>query len=187
MNNPGHPERSENYSPPGKGFFTPHYDPDDYPGKNIVQVIVTAKKLVSDTWDLTAGDRAAAKESFKENWFAYAALIGQLRGMKANPLGKLPRYEGPKPSSHVNPAHVPGQRGFNPAKTPLPGDAEDVFARAVPNDPTNPSAWFGKNADGQIYRYSLGNDGTAHFSGIDGVGDGIRNLTKYAIERMNGR
>ncbi len=32
----------------------------------------------------------------------------------------------------------------------------------------------------------LGNDGTAHFSGIDGVGDEVRNLTKYARERLDG-
>ncbi|MCB0127827.1 MAG: RHS repeat-associated core domain-containing protein, partial [Caldilineaceae bacterium] len=99
---------------------------------------------------------------------------------------KLPRFNGPKPSYHVNPAHVPGQRGFNPKKTPLPKDAESVFKAAVPNDSKNPTAWFGKNADGQIYRFSLSNDGTAHFSGIDGVGDGVRNLTKYALDRLNG-
>ena len=29
-------------------------------------------------------------------------------------------------------------------------------------------------------------NGTAHFSGIDGVGDGTRNLTQYAIDRLNG-
>jgi hypothetical protein len=83
-------------------------------------------------------------------------------------------------------AHVPGSRGFNPRKTSLPSDAEKVFEKSVPNDPKNPTAWFGKNADSQIYRYSLSNDGTAHFSGIDGVGDGVRNLTNYAIDRLNG-
>ena len=45
-------------------------------------------------------------------------------------------------------------------------------------------AWFGKNADGQIIDSSMSNDGTAHFSGIDGVGDGIRNLTDYALARL---
>ncbi len=99
---------------------------------------------------------------------------------------KLPRFDGPKPSYHVNPAHVPGERGFNLKKTPLPNDAEATFKNAVPNDPKNPTAWFGKNANGDIYRYSMSNDGTAHFSGIDGVGDGVRNLTKYAQDRMNG-
>jgi len=64
--------------------------------------------------------------------------------------------------------------------------AEDVFKNAVPNDPTSPTAWFGRNSDGQIYRYSLGGDGTAHFSGIHGVGDGTRSITRYALDRLDG-
>lgn len=81
-----------------------------------------------------------------------------------------------------NPAHASGtlRRG----KTPLPADAEDVYRHAVPDDPVNPRNWYGRNADGQIYRFSGSNDGTAHFSGIDGVGDGIRNITKYARQRL---
>jgi len=86
----------------------------------------------------------------------------------------------------VNPAHVPGQ-GLMRGKTPLPQDAQSVFENAVPNDPKNPTAWFGENADGHTYRFSSSNDGTAHFSGIDGVGDGLRNLTPYAKERLNGQ
>lgn len=100
-------------------------------------------------------------------------------------FNSIPRYEGPKPNYHVNPAHVPGSRGFNPKKTPLPKDAESVFKNAVPNDPKNPTAWFGKNSEGKIYRYSMSNDGTTHFSGIDGIGDGIKNLTPYARKRLN--
>lgn len=95
----------------------------------------------------------------------------------------LPRYQGPKPTYHVNPAHVPG-RGLRPGKTPLPNDAQAVYENAVPNDPTSPTAWFGKNANGQVYRFSLGGDGTAHFSGIRGVGDRTRNFTPYAAERL---
>lgn len=109
-----------------------------------------------------------------------------LVGKAPSVVNKLPRFNGAKPSYHINPAHVPGSRGFNPRKTPLPNDSEAVFSNAVPNDPKSPTAWFGRNESGQIYRYSLGNDGTAHFSGIDGVGDGVRNLTKYAIDRLNG-
>jgi hypothetical protein len=82
----------------------------------------------------------------------------------------------------VNPAHAPGT--LRPGKTRLPNDAEEVFRRAVPDDPVNARNWFGKNAKGQIYRFSNGNDGTAHFSGIDGVGEGIRNITTYARQRL---
>jgi hypothetical protein len=125
------------------------------------------------------------------NWLQPIFFVASLRGggSAASPSGgaKLPRFNGPKPKYHVNPAHVPG-RGLRRAnaKTPLPADAEQVFADAVPNHPTDPTAWFGKNADGQIYRFSLGGDGTAHFSGIDGVGSGVRNLTQYAVDRLNG-
>lgn len=74
---------------------------------------------------------------------------------------------------------------LRPGKTPLPSDAQEVFRNAVPNDPYNPTAWFGRNSQGQTYRFSLGKDGTAHFSGIDGVGDGVRNLTDYARQRLD--
>jgi hypothetical protein len=65
-------------------------------------------------------------------------------------------------------------------------DAEQVSQGAVPNDPNNPTARFGRNSSEHIYRYSLGNNGTAPFSGIGGVGDGVYNLTQYAIDRLNG-
>ena len=97
----------------------------------------------------------------------------------------MPRFDRPKPKYHVNPQHVPGL-GLRPGKTPLPRAAEAVFKGAVPNDPVNPTVWYGKNADGQVYRFSLANDGTAHVSGFDGVGDGVRNLTLYALHRRDG-
>ena len=96
------------------------------------------------------------------------------------------RFDGPKPQYHVNPAHVRGPN-FNPKKTPLPSDAQDVFRNAVPDSPTNPRNWYGKNADGSIYRFSSANDGTAHFSGRSDVGDGLRNMTKYAQQRLGGQ
>ena len=112
--------------------------------------------------------------------FGMVAVIGGVKGAGEGAA----RFNGPKPGYAVNPAHVPG-RGLKLGKTPLPADAEQVFKGAVPNDAKNPTAWFGKNADGQIYRFSPGNDGTAHFSGIHGVGDGTRNITQYAIDRLN--
>ncbi len=100
-------------------------------------------------------------------------------------IQKLERFEGKKPTYFVNPAHVEGPT-FVKGKTPLPPDAEEVYKTAVPGDPKNPKNWWGKNSKGQIYRYSVGNDGTAHFSGIDGVGDGTKNLAgnKYAKGRL---
>lgn len=99
---------------------------------------------------------------------------------------KLPRFDGPKPNYTINDAHVPGRPGFNPRKTPLPKDAQDVFRRAVPDDPVNPRNWYGRNDQGKIYRFSGDNAGGAHFSGMDGVGSGIRNITPYARQRLGG-
>jgi len=105
---------------------------------------------------------------------------------EAAPCKKLPRFNGPKPRYVENSAHVRGPT-LRPGKTPLPSDAQAVFENAVPNDPVNPRAWFGRNSDGQIYRYSVDNNGTAHFSGIDGVGSGTPNLTQYARDRLSGQ
>jgi hypothetical protein len=106
------------------------------------------------------------------------------KGSKAAKAAKLPRYNGPKPKYAVNPMHAPGtlRRG----KTPLPADAEAAYRRAVPDDPIDAEHWYGRGDDGTIYRFSNSNDGTVHFSGADGVGDGIRNITDYARRRLNG-
>ena len=100
---------------------------------------------------------------------------------------KLPRFDGPKPTYAVNPAHDPNDPlgRFNPKKTPLPDDAEQVYKNAVPDSPVSPRNWYGKNEDGSTYRFSGGNDGTAHYSGQDDKGDGIRNITPYAKDRLS--
>jgi hypothetical protein len=97
--------------------------------------------------------------------------------------GKVRRYDGPKPTYMVNPQHVPGP-SYVHGKTPLPKDAQSVFSKAVPNDPDNPTAWFGANSEGQVYRFSVNKNGEAHFSGIAGVGDGTRNITPYVYIRL---
>ena len=114
-------------------------------------------------------------------------LVGESGLRVHNNCGaRLPRFNGPKPRYHVNNAHVAG-RGLRRAngKTPLPSDAEDVYRRAVPDSATAPRNWFGRNAQGQTYRYSPTTNNTVHFSGDDGVGDGIRNITPYARARLD--
>ena len=92
QHNTSNPQSSENYSPPGKGFFTPHDDPKAYPGSEIVQVLVTGKKLATDLWNRATGDdakKAAALASLKENGFSYLTLIMAMRGqVKGVPLSK---------------------------------------------------------------------------------------------------
>jgi RHS repeat-associated protein len=121
-------------------------------------------------------------------------LDGGLRpfGYVPNPIGwvdplglaPLPRYHGPKPRYHVNPAHDTRFLCYNRNKTPLPDDAEEVYRRAVPDDAANANHWYGTNAQGEIYRFSNANDGTAHFSGRERWGDGIRNIGEYPRKRL---
>ena len=100
------------------------------------------------------------------------------------PNGKIRRFDGHKPAYEVNEAHVFGPK-YVIGKTPLPADAQEVFSKAIPSDPDNPSVWFAKNEAGKIYRYSLNHDKTvAHFSGIYLEGPGTRNITDYARLRL---
>jgi hypothetical protein len=69
----------------------------------------------------------------------------------------------------------------------LPGDAEEVYKKAIPGHPENPKHWYGKNEEGNIYRYSDSKDGTMHYSGQDNLGDGLRELDKYIKERLIGK
>jgi len=114
-----------------------------------------------------------------EGWHTYYVSDLEILVHNAN----CERYDGPKPKYHVNDAHVPGPK-FNPDKTPLPNDAKDVFKKAVPSSPIDPKSWFGLNEEGAVYRYSDANDGTAHFSGRSDSGDGSKNITKYALNRL---
>ena len=113
---------------------------------------------------------------------AVRTLGGSLLSGKLG-ISKLKRFDGPKPQYHINEKHVKLRKGQNATK--LPGDAEDVFKNAVPDDPVKPKHWYGKNKDGSIYRFSSSNDGKAHFSGRSDEGDGIKNMTDYAKERLN--
>lgn len=70
-----------------------------------------------------------------------------------------------KPDYRANPAHDPNSPKFNPNKTPEPKDCQDVYGKAIPDDPYNPRHWWGRNANGDFYRYHNTNDGTVHYSG----------------------
>jgi hypothetical protein len=75
------------------------------------------------------------------------------------------RLNVPKPKYYVNPMHTKNI----PGKTPLPPDAESLYKNAIPHynpDTKGVKHWYSKANDGQYYRYSDSNDGTAHFTGI---------------------
>jgi hypothetical protein len=97
--------------------------------------------------------------------------------------GTIRRYDGNKPTYVIGDHQHAGSRYNDPNKTPIPSDADVVFRRAVPNDPDNPTAWFGQNEQGEIYRFS-GTTSEVHFNGIAGVGDGTRNLNQYVLLRL---
>jgi hypothetical protein len=59
-----------------------------------------------------------------------------------------------------------------------------VYQKAVADSATKPKNWYGKNADGEVYRFSGAGDGTAHFRGSSASEDGVRNITDYAVDRL---
>jgi len=67
-----------------------------------------------------------------------------------------------RPQYRSNPAHDPKSRLFNPRKTPEPADAASVYQSSVRG---GMGTWYGKGANGQIYRYFSDNAGGVHFSG----------------------
>ncbi|OLK68430.1 hypothetical protein IXO725_19135 [Xanthomonas oryzae pv. oryzae] len=69
-----------------------------------------------------------------------------------------------KPPYVANPAHDSRSPLFNPRKTPEPDDASDVYNSDVVRG--GMGTWYGKSADGNIYRYFSDNAGGVHFSGI---------------------
>jgi hypothetical protein len=67
-----------------------------------------------------------------------------------------------KPPYEVNPAHDPSGPLFNPAKTPLPADAEAVYNQSVRG---GMGTWYGQSGSGEYYQYYSNNAGSVHFSG----------------------
>jgi hypothetical protein len=83
-----------------------------------------------------------------------------LRGSPYSPEAVAGRV---RPPYRANPAHDPRWSRFNPRKTPEPADAAQVYQSAVRADM---GIWYGRGADGRIYRYFADNAGGVHFSGI---------------------
>jgi hypothetical protein len=67
-----------------------------------------------------------------------------------------------KPPYADNPAHDSYSSTYNPRKSPLPFDAEEVYQTAVRG---GFGEWYGKGVGG-YYRYSSDNVGHEHFSGV---------------------
>ncbi|MBD5136419.1 MAG: hypothetical protein HDT39_10740 [Lachnospiraceae bacterium] len=68
-----------------------------------------------------------------------------------------------KPEYSSNPAYDNHLSLFNPAKTPEPSDAIDVYNKSVRGAIDK---WYGINESGEIYQFFSDNAGTVHFAGI---------------------
>jgi RHS repeat-associated protein len=93
--------------------------------------------------------------------------MGKPPGMKPPRWSPNKPGEG-KPGYKPNPAHNLNSPQYNPNKTPEPANCPEVYKKAVPDDPYNPRHWWGRNDDGNFYRFHNSNDGTAHYSGTYG-------------------
>ena len=75
-------------------------------------------------------------------------------------------YHGPKPKYNNPGHHDPSSgkfRGGGSKTSPLPDDAQEVYKKAIPTP--DGRTWYGKNSDGEIYRYQVDREGFVHFNG----------------------
>ncbi|WP_191093952.1 hypothetical protein [Nocardia colli] len=84
-----------------------------------------------------------------------------------------------KPEFRPNPAHTPGQPGFNPRKTIEPADSKDVYDKAIQG---KDGKWYGVGGNGEIYRYAPDNTGGAHFNGTTAPGSNTIRSEDIPIE-----
>jgi len=97
----------------------------------------------------------------------YASVMVQI-GLQAGDggfqiqVGGQTRLIGAGIVSTPHAAHNTRSPLFNPNKMPEPFDAQQVYQNAVRG---GWNKWYGKNAQGQIYRFSYDRNGSVHFSG----------------------
>ncbi len=93
-------------------------------------------------------------------------------------------YHGPKPKYENYGHHDPSSplfRGGGSKTTPLPGDSEEVYGKAIPE--SNGKNWWGKNSTGEYYRYSSSNNGKAHWNGRQNSSRGLK-IPHYIRDRF---
>jgi len=81
-------------------------------------------------------------------------------------------YHGPKPK-YENPGHqVPGNPAYVRGKTPLPSDAEKAYQKAIPEP--DGRTWWGKNSQGEYYRYQKHTGDRVHWNGRENSPQGLK-------------
>lgn len=92
-------------------------------------------------------------------------------------------YQGPKPP-YENPGHhdplSPNFRGGGSMTTPLPPDAAEVYARAIPEPGLKGDVWWGRSQNGDWYRFAGGERGV-HWNGATGRSGGGRVIRDHEV------
>jgi hypothetical protein len=98
-------------------------------------------------------------------------------------------YHGKKPTYRIAEHHDPNSpnfRGGGDKTTKLPTDAEEVYQTAVP-DPKDPNKWWGRNSEGEYYRYQgsqQGEDVIVHWNGRENSPRGLPTPPKEVRDRF---
>jgi hypothetical protein len=103
------------------------------------------------------------------------------------PYSSQVRHEPIVKPKYENPGHHDWKsgrpRGGGSKTTPLPSDAEDVFTRAIAGDPDG-KTWYGKNANGDIYRFQADRNGKAHFNGSSNSERGLDDIPRHVLDQL---
>jgi hypothetical protein len=73
-------------------------------------------------------------------------------------------------------------RGGGSKTTPLPDDAEEVYQNAIPS--SDGRSWYGRNSQGEIYRYQVDEGGFVHFNGSSSSPRGLKKIPKQIEKRF---
>ena len=94
--------------------------------------------------------------------------------------GTKPKYENP---GHHDPSK--NFRGGGSKTSILPNDAEEVYLKAIPSP--DGKTWWGKNSQGEIYRYQPHTDGKVHWNGRENSPRGLTvpNYIKNRLKNFN--
>jgi hypothetical protein len=91
--------------------------------------------------------------------------------------GTKPKYENP---GHHDPSKK-NFRGGGSKTSILPNDAEEVYLKAIPSP--DGKTWWGKNSQGEIYRYQFHEDGKIHWNGRENSPRGLT-VPHYIQKRL---
>ena len=135
--------------------------------------LAAAAKVASDIWD-SIQEKPATSPTEPTPCPSAPAAAGGGDGGGGNGRNR-------KPKLVRNPKHHPNARGD---ASPEPSDAEEVFKNAIEGPD---GCWYGKNAQGEIYRFSRPSNGETHWNGSSSGPNAIRpNNIPASVKRSLG-